>query len=733
MTMTMPPRAIPPVLLLFCAALLAACGGGGGGGSVPAVSEIALSASSVSFRALVADANPDQKTLVVTWNDPKVAGVVVGTTPTQPSLPAWLAVTASGNTSPVTLTVERLASSPPLAPGNYSFPLRVVTGDVNQNVLGSADFTVNYQVIAVPTVAPAAVTANWVESESPASQQLTVAGDSAVQLVQSSVSVAWLSVAVSGNTLTLSGNAQSQTQPPGSATAAITTVFALDGRQSTVTTPVTAQIARALSGPAQLTFTVNASSTAASISGLQNTIASATHAPLQLQPQASVPWLTLSAATTGSANNLTMSLVPAQLQPLADGTYSGTVTVTSATPNITPLLIPVTLTMNLPEVQFVAPVAFTDTVGTDYVIVRGQGFSDPATGFQLAGQPLTSITPVSDTEFRFVPGALGAGTFPVSALNRLNFTRGSAGLKVITAPVHGNFSMATTVGPQSELIVSPVNDSLFSAMCYFCNTTATGAPNTVQRFAHDAATDQWTDTQYTYANLIDIALTPDEASLLVLTTTQLLFVDPATMATTQTVTLPQTAGLFARDLAVTNNGLVIIQSIGSAYSLHTGTFTSVPGIGDFVTTSRDGSRVLFGSTVTDGSQPFQYYDASSGAIVASATFDQMQPGSYSRHAERGYANLRILDANLMTIGTVAQPSYSGDLTPDGKTAFALDYPATNTVDLHQYDLSQSPFVEQPVRTLGTVNALGIGKIAVDPHGGTLFVVTEKLFQVIANP
>ena len=256
----------------------------------------------------------------------------------------------------------------------------------------------------------------------------------------------------------------------------------------------------------------------------------------------------------------------------------------------------------------------------------------------------------------------------------------------------------------------------------------------IQRFVHNAATDQWTQAQSTsYTNLLDIALTTDESLLVVLTSSQLLLVDPVTMTTTKTVALPQTAGGYQRDVAVTNNGLIIIQSIGSAYSLSSNTFTAIPGVGGgaFITASRDGSRAIFGSAA-GVTQPFQYFNTSTNAIFTSTTAGQMQLPGYSRHAERAYVTTLILDANLSTIGTVNQPSYSGDISPDGNTAFALDYPANSNVDLHKYDLTKSPFVES-VQTLGTVSALGIGRIAVDPRGNALYVLSEKSFQVISNP
>lgn len=91
-----------------------------------------------------------------------------------------------------------------LPAGHYSTTLRVVTGDVNQNVLNTADFTVSLDVVAPPTIAPNAVTFNWEESTQPAAQTLTVTHDPAVQLQSAVVSgVTWLDVATSGDIIQL--------------------------------------------------------------------------------------------------------------------------------------------------------------------------------------------------------------------------------------------------------------------------------------------------------------------------------------------------------------------------------------------------------------------------------------------------------------------------------------------------------------------------------------------------
>src|SRR6266571_3564256 len=622
-------------LIVAAAAALYACGGGGGGGS--STMDLHLSSSSVAFAAFATDPASETKTVQITWSSPAVARIAIGT-PLGQTLPGWLQVTAQGTASPGTMVLTRVSNANP--PGQYSTTIRVVTGDASARVIEVVDLPVSLEVVAMPTVSPSPVNLSWIESEQPASRQLSVTRDARVQLVDSSLDVNWLD---------LSSN---------------------------------------------------------------------------------VPWLTASGGTTGSANNLALTLQSAQLSSMANGVYGATITLTSSTPNISPLQIPASLTLRLPEVHFVAPVAFSDTVATDYVIVRGAGFNDPSAVLLLDGQTVGGPTQVSDTEIRFVPGARIAGSYPVEVTNQLGFARDKADLRVTDPPAYANFSMDAAVGVQERIVSSPINAAVFSQMCSFCQLNGTGTPSTVQRFVFGSGT--WTRTQYVYTQLFDIALTPDESSLLVLTATQLLLVDPQTMATTKTVTLPATVSGISRQLAVMNNGLVIIHSLAKAYSLHADNFVTISGISianGGIQASRDGSRAIFGAPVNDGSVAYRYYDASTGNVVVSATTEFYGRGAYSRHAERAFASDVLVDTNLAKLGTLAITSDAGDISPDGNRVYGLNL-STNPYQLRIFDVSgASPFTElTPISLTGI--SIGIGRIATDPRGSFVFAITEGKFVVV---
>lgn len=714
---------------------LAACGGGGGGGGdgggSASTAGLNLSSNSVTFEALSADPTNETKTLQLRWTGSKVAGIAVGIPPGQ-TLPNWLQVDVQGNTSPASLVLTRVLNGN--SPGHYSTTIRVVSGDINYNVIDTVDLAVSFDVVAMPTITPGAVNVSWVESEQPTSQSLSITRDSRVHLDNSTVDINSLGVTTTGNTLTVAGNAQSQSQSPGAQTGNLTATFSLNGNhQRTVVVPVTATVNRALNGPAGITTEINATTVSADLNSLRRTVTTATQSSLQITANSNVPWLTVTGSPTGTANNLSLALPPTELRKLANGSYTATITLTTNTPNVSPLQIPVSLNLRLPEVHFVAPVAFSDTVAADYVIVRGEGFADPSAHLYLGGQAVSGAALINDTEIRVVPGTRLAGSYPVEVRNQLGFDREVANLRVIDPPAYADFSMNAPVGLQQRIISSPSNKMVFSQMCYFCQINPAGTSSTVQRFTYNPATLQWTRTEHAYPKLYDIAITPDESTLIVLTETQLLMVDPLTMVTTKTVDLPWHVAGISRELAVMNNGLVLIDTLQKAYSMHSDSFIPIDGLiyHGGIESSRDGSRAIFGEITNTGATAYRYYDSSTGNVVVSNTFEYYVAGAYSRHAERALVVNMIVDSNLALRGSLPNSISSGDLAPDGNRAYSLDL-TTNPIQLRSFDVSTAPFVERlPATPL--VGVFGLARLAVDPRGKHVIVISESKFIVVNIP
>ncbi|HUK01504.1 MAG TPA: hypothetical protein VLW26_04420 [Steroidobacteraceae bacterium] len=714
-------------LPLLLSAALAACGGGdagGGGGGGGGGTSLSLDTTALSFHAFTYDQTQATQTIHVSWSGSAVAGYVVGTLPGE-MLPTWLSVTAQGNSSPSSIIVSLVGAT--TIPGHYSTTLRVATGDINANVLKTADFTVSLDVVATPSVSPQAGTLTWVESEQPAAQTFSATWDPGVQFTGASVDVPWLTASVNGGTVTVSGNAQSQTVAAGPATGTLHTTFTYGGQEHTVDTPLSGTVTRALSGPAQIALEVNASTGLADLAGFRATISSATQNALQISAQSDAPWLAASGGMTGAANNVSLALDTTSLQQLADGMHAATITIT-APGNISALQIPVVLNVRLPEVQFVAPVAFSDTVATDYVIVRGHGLNDPAAHLQLAGQPISGGTVVSDSEVRFVPGARAAGSYVVQAANNLGLTRSSASLRVADPPNYSNYSLSVVLGSQEHIVSSPINAMVFSAACAFVSCYTIGDPSVVHRFIYDAASGTWTTDETAFTNLIDIALSPDESTLLVLTSTQLLQLDPATMSPVHpAVTLPTfPPGNFSGNLlAVLNDGLVIVgQTYG--FDLTTQQFVDVAGLASYFTyASRDGSRAINGDAVNNGSVAYRYFDASTNSVVMSDTRLYLVQAEYDRHATKAVVSANVFDADLNLLGPLQASSYIGDISPDGTRFYNPDF---TLQEIHVFDLTTSGFPE--LTPILAPNMAPDDRIVLDPRGQAAFATEPNKFVVI---
>lgn len=142
------------VFIVLSVLILSACGGGGGGGGGSSGTDLKLNTSAITFNIIQNDPVTVSQNFSITWSRADVAGVVIGTLPGT-TLPSWLNVSASGNSSPVTMTVSANASS--LTLGSYTTTLRLVSGTKNLNVIDIVDVPVTLNVLDNVAVSPYAV------------------------------------------------------------------------------------------------------------------------------------------------------------------------------------------------------------------------------------------------------------------------------------------------------------------------------------------------------------------------------------------------------------------------------------------------------------------------------------------------------------------------------------------------------------------------------------------------
>jgi hypothetical protein len=725
---------VAALALLF---VLASCGGGGGGdggsnggGSAGGNDNKSLTLSTNTVSLELFDSDYQTPGVVrVSWTDSRVAGVVVGSLPgTAP--PSWLLMSTSRLVGAVDISIG--ANTATVPPGIYGTTLRIVTTDASQSTLAQQDVQVTLRVVNAPAVATQSLA--WVETDRPADRNISVTLPSGVLMSGAVTNVPWLHAAVLGDTIILSGNASSSTLPPGSPTALLTTTFRLAGVARTVTSQINVSVTRALAGPVSLSYQVTGSTTPEQLTGLTSTITSATGTATNFTAESNVPWLSVTGANTASPNNLTASLSQSAITALPAGAHTATVTIVPAN-GAQPLQIPVTLDMRLPEVHFVAPVAFTDTLLTDYVIVRGRGFSAPGFELLVDGAAVSGAMVVNDSQIRFIPGARSVGDHPVSAPNALGLARDSAMLRVAEPANYPGALVPAEVGLVPRMIASPINRMLFAARCYFCTVfenQPVGATSVVQRFSFEPVTQQWARVERFYANLHDIALSPDESQLIVLTRDDLRIVDPATLNTLATYAMPRSVGGIARQLAVLNNGVVIVDEAQLAFSLRTRTFVDLPlNSGGGVAASLDGSRAIYGRAATYGDRGYGYLDASTMDAVMTNTNEQYSSGILSRHATTGFMSSYVLDANLAIVGQLPFSSNSGDLSPDGRSAWGVDF---STGTLRGFDLTgPAPYAEFPAIPVAPQLAGRVARLIIDPSGKVSYLLGERYLQVVRLP
>lgn len=490
-----------------------------------------------------------------------------------------------------------------------------------------------------------------------------------------------------------------------------------------------------LAAPA-VAFAVDAT-TPADAAHLQRTLLTgATGSPLAWTARASVPWLVVT-PSGNTGDPVTVALVPAALGQVPAGDFTATVTFTASGPTSPPITttLAVTLRLDLPTLDFVAPyVGYLDE--QQEVIVRGAGFSrGGAAPLLVGGEAPASLVIVSDTEVRLVPPKFAApGREAILVANVLGVPRRTVDLVVRDHPNHAYAALSTTdLDVQNEhLIYDAERDAVLTARAFFQGTAGAGGPTSVTRFARDPGTGAWSKVTASFSALFDIALSPDGRVLLVLTSNQLLLVDPVTLVVQQGVSLP--AGSVtgsSLQLAALNDGTVIVQSLQQGYSLVTGTFRSL-AIGWnllAVDASADGSRAVMGAAVNDGSVPFTYYDASSGTVITTAVRQYYSPGTLSRTASKLLSGSTLWDGGFTALGTLPYRSF---LMPDGNRAFAAGTGAVRVFDLTSAgpaftELSQVPVPDDPGFSSGRV------RMAASLDSRTLFLVGPARFVVLPVP
>src|SRR5712691_3809417 len=274
-----------------------------------------------------------------------------------------------------------------------------------------------------------------------------------------------------------------------------------------------------------------------------------------------------SVTVTGPSSGLAAVNVVAP-STLGPGVHTGSISIVACTTDINcsgPLLggSPQTIGVNYtitPSLQGDAVAHHVVSSGAPgEVVIRGQGLSS-LTGVAFGGNSAT-FTQISTTEIRANYPALLADTYPVQLQNASGPLAFSGSLVVVDPPAFSATALTYPASPGN--FRSVVYDAVRKAILVATDTQ-------ILRYAFSASAWQ-APAQQAVANLTDISLSIDGASLLTLTTDSLKQLDPVTLATNGTTPGQITMAplLSFERLAVANDGIALVTNHDFGVFLYT--------------------------------------------------------------------------------------------------------------------------------------------------------------------
>ena len=488
----------------------------------------------------------------------------------------------------------------------------------------------------------------------------------------------------------------------------------------------------------------------------------------------------ISAPSFNSAASGTVSVFPANPGTLGVGSHSGTITVTACLndPNCatgqlpgSPQIVTVSyLVKSSVHAETVMPhVATANQSGK--VVIRGTGFVGNNVNKVAFGiTDAVAFTVVGDTEIRATYPVLAASTYNVNLANASGAVPFSGKLAVVTPKTYAAGTLAYPSTPQQTLAVKydAEREAVLIAASYYDGFNF----NTASRVGNQIL-------RYQFANGVFGALTtkvipllqdlaPDGAELIAVTDTELIHLDPVTLAEIRRSTAtPGFLPVYFKEVVVTNDGNALLTTglNGSGdtttylYPLsqsqflatnHSCNYFASPGV------SADGSLAVFIQGGVSPTPPLCSYDASSGAFaVLPITANQFQctgsgMGTCRRPSlDASGSRIAVIDSSF-TVSIYDRTSTLLGLLPGtaGAVAFSPDSARAYTFDssgsLRTFDLTL-PSVSGKFQEIGMGTALAgspgpdtamftpsaVVRLTTSPDGRTLFFAGGN--QLVIQP
>jgi len=533
-----------------------------------------------------------------------------------------------------------------------------------------------------------------------------------------------------------------------------------------------------------LNFVAEAPSTTPPLAQLTGTVSGSISGTLYIKVVASGSVISfISGVTFNSANSGTVTVFPGNPGTLGVGSHSGTITVSAclndpscATGQLpgSPQIVAVSyLVKSSVHGETVMPhVATTNQSGA--VVIRGTGFvGNNVNKVSFGTFDAVGFTVVGDTEIHASYPALAAGTYAVNLANASGAVPFSGTLAVVTPKTYAAGTLAYPSAPQQTLALKydAEREVVLVAASYFdgvnFNTTSR-AGNRILRyqFANGAFTGMTTKD---VPLLQDIALSPDGAQVIAITDTDVIHLDPVTLAEIRRTTAALDSSTYLKDIVVTNDGNALITT-GLSGSGSTTTYLYPLSQSQFLATnhscnynassgaSADGSLGVFIQGVLSPVPPLCAYDASGGAFsVLSITANQFQcinsfmgkcrrpslDASGSRIAVIDFSfTVSIYDRAFTLLGLLPGTSGAAAFSPDGARGYTYD----SSGSLRTFDLTL-PTVSGEFQEIGTGTVLAgspgtdmtssfpspsaVVRLITSPDGGTLFLAGGN--QLVIQP
>lgn len=463
-----------------------------------------------------------------------------------------------------------------------------------------------------------------------------------------------------------------------------------------------------------------------------------------------VSWLSVLPANgnTGTATQVTASLVQAQLDVMSGGTYTGTVTLTPSSGLV--VTIPVTLTIARVQVNYVSPyVAFSGV--SNEVIIRGDNFNNISVqNVTFGGINAIAFNVISNTEVRATHPALSAGNYPVQLQNNLGINRSLANLVVVDAPGFSEITLSYLPIPpngSASNVIGLRYDAERQALIVVQANQSSSANNKFLRYVY--SNGAWgSPTSIPVFNLHDIALSTDGKFLLAASSgsidSGITQIDATTLSigTTTNDTINGTYNYLVKSLAVANDGTAVVASAYAAfcgnmirYRIRIPEITAM-GVNTCspakVGGSADGSMIIAGTSIAGENYAF---NASTGissptGIPLGLTASPVLNRSGSRIVIN---NNRVYDASFTLLGNLPGTTQAVTLKPDGSRAYTYDSSGmVRTFDLTGV-LVGGIYPEVGTGTTPPDNP-GTGvHMTISPDGGTLFFAGSNLVIVLPVP